>query len=955
VDDTVSAAPEAPRSPGEHRSAQVTVRFPAGSAAERHAAEVAGRLATVHGALLAALGLGAAPASPVRVVLTDPAADETAAGAIVQAGQIHAVYRSDAPGKGLERALVELVLTETTGLDPGRGRALVDGLLGHVTQQVDRLDPSAVRETVAAWRRAGAQPALRALLADPGAGPVYRAVATSLVGYLLEAEGPERFRAFARGFDAAAPDAATEATYGRPLAVLEQAWLGALRRGAPPVLPGIAAFLRRSAIYLRPYWRQELLLLLTVLFTAGFTVLQPLAFQLIIDRGITPRDYGFLALLMAGLAALFLVQALASLGGEYLNARVAAGVLGDIRLQLFGHLQRLSMGFYTQAQTGDLMSRLSSDLFVIQAAMTSVLVQGLFLVVTVVASTVFLLVLEWRLALLALAVAPLVFLGPKLFGARAAAAAYQQQQDSAAVATVLQENLAAQAVVKAFGLEARALGTFRDRVAILARSTVRASFIGTLLGMTGELTVTFIQLMTLGVGAYMVMGGHLSLGALVAFTGLLGNVLGPIRGAADLVQGLQQATGGMRRVDELLGEEPQIVDAAGAAALPRLAREIRLADVTFSYTGEQTTLAGVSLTIGAGQTVAIVGPSGCGKSSVLNLLLRFYDPVAGQVTIDGHDLRRVTQGSLRAQIATVLQDTFLFNASVRENIRLGRPDASDADVEAAARAAEIDELIRSLPQGYDTTVGERGARLSGGQRQRLAISRAILRDAPLLLLDEATSALDPQTEAAITRSLGTLARGRTTIMVTHRLASVVHADRIFVMERGRLVQQGTHDALLAQPGLYRRLWEQQHGAVPAAVEPLQTVPLFQSLDGALLAAVASRLVTARYEPGAVIVEEGQPGATFHVVTRGEVEVVTTGPTGAETRLGVLRAGDYFGEMALLREAPRSATVRARRATELLALDRAQFATLLETFPDLRAALDRAVEARTLANRALLAA
>jgi ATP-binding cassette subfamily B protein len=461
----------------------------------------------------------------------------------------------------------------------------------------------------------------------------------------------------------------------------------------------------------------------------------------------------------------------------------------------------------------------------------------------------------------------------------------------------------------------------------------------------------------------MVLSGNLTLGALVAFIGLLGNVLGPMNGLSGLLQALQQATGGMRRIDELLTDEPQVMDTPDAQPLAPFTKEIRFDAVTFSYTGEQANLKDVSFTISAGQSVGFVGPSGCGKSTVLGLVLRLYDPAVGSVTLDGVDARRVTQASLHKQMAMVPQDTFLFNSSVRENIRLGRPGASDPDVEAAAKAAEIHDVVMSLPQGYDTVVGERGARLSGGQRQRLAIARAVLRGASILLLDEATSALDPTTEAAINRSLAAIARGRTTITVTHRLASVVQADRLFVIDQGRLVQQGTHAELLGQEGLYRKLWQQQQG-MAADGQPvvggldaarLGSVPLFSTLDGVLLAALVSHFVTQRYEAGAVIFEEGQVGDKLYVVTRGQVEVVTTGATGFEKRLAVLREGDYFGEMALLRDTPRSATVRARTSVTLLELDRTQLAALLRTIPDLRAALDRAVEARSRATRAALAA
>ena len=359
-------------------------------------------------------------------------------------------------------------------------------------------------------------------------------------------------------------------------------------------------------------------------------------------------------------------------------------------------------------------------------------------------------------------VLPLLFLGPVLFGGRAARASYEQQEDAGRVASVAQENIGAQPIVKAFGLQERALGGFREEIGRLRSSTLRSSFLGSLMGTTAGLSVSFVQVLALGVGAFMVIRGSLTLGSLVAFQGLLGNVTGPLNSISGIMQALQQASGGMQRVQELLDEQPEVMDGPDAKPLPRLSEEIRLDGVDFSYTGEQTNLQGVSIAIPAGRSVAFVGPSGSGKSTLLNLLMRFYDPDEGFVSVDGYDLRKVTQESLRAQIGAVFQDTFLFNVTVRENIRLGKLEATDEEVEAAARSAEIHDFVLELPHGYETVVGERGGRLSGGQRQRIALARAILRDPAILVLDEPTSALDPQTEAAINATLAKLSEGRTT-------------------------------------------------------------------------------------------------------------------------------------------------------------------------------------------------
>ncbi len=347
--------------------------------------------------------------------------------------------------------------------------------------------------------------------------------------------------------------------------------------------------------------------------------------------------------------------------------------------------------------------------------------------------------------------------------------------------------------------------------------------------------------------------------------------------------------------------------------------------------------------------MALVGPSGSGKSTILNLILRFYDPQQGHVIFDELDLRDAALESVRGQMGIVFQDNVLFNVSVGENIRLGKLNATNTEVVEAAKEAEIHDFILSLPEGYDTVVGERGSRLSGGQRQRMAIARALLRNPAILLLDEATSALDPRTEAAINATLARIARGRTTISVTHRLSSVVTADRIYVLDQGALVEQGTHRELLQRGGLYAQLWREQSGGavVPAQeagteVSRLQRIPLFAALDPELLAAFAKHLMLERHAAGEVIIKQGDIGDKLYLIVRGQVEVVASDTSGQQRLMAVLWAGDHFGEMALLYDMRRTATVRARTPVQLYSLSKEDFNTLLASVPGTHDQLEQTV-------------
>jgi ATP-binding cassette subfamily B protein len=463
-------------------------------------------------------------------------------------------------------------------------------------------------------------------------------------------------------------------------------------------------------------------------------------------------------------------------------------------------------------------------------------------------------------------------------------------------------------------------------------------------------------------GSYLAYAGSLSVGSLVSFNALFIMVSTAVMGLTAVTPTLLQATGGMQRVRELLDERPSVVERPDARPLPKLASGIRFENVSFGYTPEQTSLSDVSMELPAGARVAFVGHSGCGKSTNLNLIMRFYDPQAGRVTFDGIDLREALLDSLYDQVGIVFQESFLFNLSVRENIRLGKMGATDAEVEAAARAAELHDIILRMREGYETVVGERGALLSGGQRQRVAIARALIRDPSLIILDEATSALDPATEAAINDTLERVSAGRTVVSVTHRLKSVVGFDRVFVFKEGRLIEQGSHESLLRAGGSYAGMWRRQTGTSVSStgdlrvtdVSILREVPLFRDMDESYLRDISEMFITERVPAGRTVIAEGDEGDRFYIIIHGMVAVTAAGGGRDSRRIATLDDGDYFGEIALLEDIPTTASVVTLAPSIFIILLREQLIKLMHQHPGLGSQVREALE-RRMAERETIAA
>jgi ATP-binding cassette, subfamily B, bacterial len=501
--------------------------------------------------------------------------------------------------------------------------------------------------------------------------------------------------------------------------------------------------------------------------------------------------------------------ALSSYFEKYLTTSVGQWVMHDLRRVLYSHIQRLSLSYHDQKRTGDLISRVTSDIDAVQSLISNVLLGMLVNVLTLIGMILVMLYLNWAFTLIALLVAPGLFLVVYHYTHRIKKASRAMRRQEGEVVNVLEEVLSSIRVVKAFAREDYEQQRFERESRESVEKALQARNVKAKLPPIVEIIVAGGTCLVLWYGARLVLTGALTSGELLVFLLYLGKMYKPMRELSKMTDTISKAAVGWERIREVLENEMQVRDLPGAKPAPRFKGKIEFEHVTFSYDENQPVLNDLSLRIEPGQLAALVGPTGAGKTTIASLLPRFYEIVSGQIRIDGTDIRRFKQKSLREQISFVLQESLLFRATVAENIAYGKPNATHAEIVRAAQLANADEFIDKMPDGYDTMIGERGVTLSGGQRQRVTIARAIIRNAPILILDEPSSGLDPASEKLVFDALGNLMEGRTSIVIAHRLATVRRADMIFVIDEGRVVEQGTHTELLAHGGLYSRLYELQ--------------------------------------------------------------------------------------------------------------------------------------------------
>ena len=565
----------------------------------------------------------------------------------------------------------------------------------------------------------------------------------------------------------------------------------------------------RLLAYIKPYTRRLALAVVCIIMAAGANLYLPWIIKDMIDDVLMSKDMVMLNLIAAGILVVMFTRGVFYYGQSYLVSYVGQRVIIDVRSVLFRKFQRMPLSYYDKQQTGTVMSYITNDVAVMQSAIVDNLIELVTEGSILIGSLAMMIYLDWKLSLLTLMTIPLVGFAMKIFGRKLKRSSTVIQERVAEITSLLQESISAIRVVKSFVRESYEIKRFEEQNWRNFQAAMKNVKLSSLLTPTVEFLAAIAVTFIVWFGGYEVVNEVITAGELVAFLTYAVNLANPVKRLSRVYAAIQKAMAAADRVFAVMDLDEKITDVPNAKPLPPIKGKVEFKDITFSYKEGQPALQHISLKAEPGQMIALVGPSGSGKSTIANLIPRFYDVDSGVITIDDHDIRQVTADSLREQIGLVPQETMLFSTSVMENIRYGRLEATDEEVIEAAKAANAEEFIKELPEGYDTKLGERGLNLSGGQRQRLAIARAILKNPRVLILDEATSALDTESEKIVQDALDNLMVGRTSFVIAHRLSTIFNADQIFVVENGHLREHGTHEELLAAGGLYSNLYNIQ--------------------------------------------------------------------------------------------------------------------------------------------------
>ncbi|PYI52520.1 ABC transporter ATP-binding protein [Paenibacillus flagellatus] len=576
---------------------------------------------------------------------------------------------------------------------------------------------------------------------------------------------------------------------------------------------------KRMFFHVKGHWALMLLALVCLVANSLLEFVIPQLTRHTIDRVIPDGDTGALAWIGAAILGTALLLGLFGYLSSVTMATVGQRAVYDLRNELYRHMQSLDMAFFDRNRTGDLMSRVTSDVNMLQQLVSSGMMQILTDAFTFFAIALYMLYVDWQLTLLMLATFPLMLYTTRKFSKRIRASFKTVQQSVAEVSNHLQDTLSGIRLIKSFASEDYELERFAERSETNMKANLRTVRLRAIYEPVIDLLNYVGMVAVLIFGAWQTIRGDLTVGAIVAFLAYLRLLQNPIRHFSRILNTIQQSAAAYERIVEVLETKPEVVEKADAVPLPPVNGHIVFRGVSFAYRPDVPVLRDFDLTIEPGKVTALVGPSGAGKSTVAHLIARFYDPQAGSIVIDGLDLKDVALKSLREQMGVVSQDIVLFNGTVRDNIRYGKPEATDDEIAAAARAANAHEFIASFPNGYDSEIGERGVKLSGGQKQRISIARAILKNPRLIVLDEATASLDTESEHLIQEALSRLLAGRTCLVIAHRLSTIRSADRIVVMDGGSIAEAGTHEELLARNGKYKKLHDLQFPQEEAGDSP----------------------------------------------------------------------------------------------------------------------------------------
>lgn len=701
---------------------------------------------------------------------------------------------------------------------------------------------------------------------------------------------------------------------------------------------------------------------LAILFEIAGNAAIPLGAAYLIDRVLLAHQPEKLLRISVALIGAVIMAFIAGLLRDRIYAGLQGSALANLRQSMYERLQQLSMTFHAHTQPDEIIDTFFEDTDQIERAFSMAPRWGALPLCQGLLFTGMILWLSWPAGSLAALLWPWILLASRTLTRKAGRAADECGDEQIRIMSVIEESLTARMIIRAFSLENLGIALFRKRNEILARGASKANFLESIGDRVAGAGILAVESAVLLLCVSLATGGGITLGVLVGVLLLTLGVADSVQMFAEYRDVYSEGRTAWARIHENLADPAPILDRTNAKLLPPMQEEVLLLGVRYQYDEEHRALTGVSVRVKKGSYVAFVGPSGSGKSTLLRLLMRFHDPDGGIVTIDGHDIQGVTQTSLRARMGLVLQENFVFDASLAENIRLGKPDTSEAAIAEIAEIAGIAGFASTLPDGINTNGPASGIRRDGEAMQRLALARALLRNPDLLLLDEVASALDAAQENSLNSTLRTLTKERTVVSATHRLSSAADADYIYVLNEGSVVEEGSHFELMAKDGFYAGLWRKQAGFrfsadgshVDVDAERLKQFPILENLPIDVLADLAPYFATETFPAGRNIVCQNDPGDKFYIIARGKVEVWRTEEHSGETsRMAVLQDGDFFGEITLITGFPRTATVRTATVCTCISLGRGQFTRLIDRFPELRRELSEiAVQRLRESSRAL---